>query len=276
MVEEVRDITSRLRAILEEAVRDDPAQGVLLSGGLDTSILALLAKRHVKDLKAFTVSLEGYDEDLRYARKLTEFLDLDHRVYLFTRSEALDAARGAVRVLHSGEHRDQIPAHIRENVDSDAYEAVGLSTFAPLYLAMKFAKSEVDSIYTGDGGDELFIGYRSLADFVDSIASSDDEFSRSVLGGLGRELTLRGYDLRYPYILGSSLGLKVKTPFLARGVIEYAQSIPLIYKVRREKDVAYGKWILRKAFEDYLPPEIIWRKKTPIDFGTGAVKAFST
>ena len=273
-MEEITDTTSRLREILDEAVADNPAQGVLLSGGLDTSIVALLAKGHVKGLKAFTVSLEGFDEDLVYAEKVARCLDLDHRVYLFTESEALEAAAKAIEVLHSGEYQDEVPDFVRESATPDTSEAVGLSTFAPLYLAMRFAKGEVDSIYTGDGADELFIGYNSLVGFIDEIASSDDEFSRSILKGLGDELSLRGYDLRYPYVLGSSLGLKVKTPFLTPSVVEYARSIPLIYKVRREKGVAWGKWILRKAFEDRLPPEIVWRKKTPIDYGTGAIRVF--
>ncbi len=269
----IEEVASNLRAMLDRAVRDNPAQGVLLSGGLDTSIVAFLAKRHVRDLEAFTVSLEGYDNDLGYARMVADFLKIDHRVHLFTASEAAEAAVRAIEVLHSGEYQGEIPPFIRENAAPDLLEDVGLTAFAPLYIAMKFASEEVRSIYTGDGADELFIGYGSLVGFIDHIASFDDEFSQRMLRGLGNELSLRGYDMRYPYIIGSSLGLKVKTPFLTPGVAEYAVSIPLIYRVRREKETAWGKWILRKAFEDYLPPEIIWRKKTPIDTGSGAMQA---
>lgn len=57
-----------LRLLLDEAIKGEKADGVLLSGGLDTSIVALIARRHAKKLKGFTVTLEGFDEDLKYAR----------------------------------------------------------------------------------------------------------------------------------------------------------------------------------------------------------------
>ena len=72
-------------------------------------------------------------------------------------------------------------------------------------------------------------------------------------------------------MLGKALNLRVKTPYLSPEVVEFARRLPVDCKVRREQDKVWGKWLLRKAFEDCLPAEIVWRKKTTIDSGTGAI-----
>ena len=65
---------------------------------------------------------------------------------------------------------------------------------------------------------------------------------------------------------------EVKAPYLYAEVSEFAQKIPVDYKVRSEGGRVWGKWLPRKAFADYLPSEILWRKKTTIDSGTGAIR----
>jgi len=261
-----------LRILLDGAIKDERAEGVLLSGGLDTSIVALIAKRHVPGLKAFTVTREGFDEDLKYARRVAQFLELDHRVRFFNERELMDAAFEAASTLNNSEYEACVPSLIKQGIVEGYTEAVGPTTLAPIYIAMRFAREYVDSIYTGDGADELFIGYNSIVSFIDFIASSGDEPFAS---DFERELSSRvfqAYDLRYPYMLGCALGLKVKAPYLSTEVSEFARRIPVDYKVRSEGEKVWGKWLLRKAFEEYLPPDIVWRKKTTIDSGTGAIR----
>jgi asparagine synthase (glutamine-hydrolysing) len=272
---DIEEACSDLRALLDKAIRGEKAGGVLLSGGLDTSIVALIAKRHAPGLKAFTITLEGFDGDLKYAKRVAQFLELDHRVHFFSQKELMDAALEAESILNNSEYEACVPSHIKEGIVEGYSEVVGPTTFAPAYIAMRFAKKYVDSIYTGDGADELFIGYDSIISFIDLIASSGDE---SFASDLEQDLSSRvfqAYDLRYPYMLACALGLEVKAPYLSVEVSEFARKIPVDYKVRSEKGRVWGKWLLRKAFEDYLPSEIVWRKKTTIDSGTGAIRVLN-
>ena len=268
---DISEATCWLRLLLDKAIADGKAGAVLLSGGLDTSIIAFLAKRHVPGLMAFTVTREGYEEDLKYARRVAQFLELEHRVHFFSQKELMDAALEAACILNNPEYEVSVPPHIREAIVEGYSESVGPTTLAPAYIALRFARKYVDTVYTGDGADELFIGYNSIVNFIDFIISSGDErFARN----LGQDLSSRvfqTYDLRYPYILGEALHLKVRAPYLSLEVSEFARKIPVDYKVRSEGSKAWGKWLLRKAFEGYLPTEILWRKKTTIDSGTGVI-----
>jgi asparagine synthase (glutamine-hydrolysing) len=272
---EIAEATCWLRVLLDEAVRKERAEGVLLSGGLDTSIIALIAKRYVPGLKAFTVTMEGVDEDLKYARRVAQFLRLNHEVHFFTEQDIADAALEAVNILNNRDYEAGVPLHVKEGIVEGYSEVVGPTTLAPVYIAMRFARKFVDSIYTGDGADELFIGYDSLSGFIDLITSNGGEiFARD----LERDLSSRvfqAYDFRYPYMLAGALGMELNAPYLTMEVGEFAREVPAEYKVRRERGKVWGKWLLRKAFEGYLPREVVWRKKTTIDSGTGAIKALN-
>lgn len=277
---DIEEACSWLRLLLNEAVKNEKGleqkKGVLLSGGLDTSIIALIASRHVNGLKAFTVTLEGYDKDLKYAREVAQFLDLDHKVYYFSEQELVDAALEAEGIVANREYEARVPPHIKESIIEGYTEAVGATTLAPVYIAMRFARSYVSSLYVGDGADELFLGYDSITSFIDFISASDNEpFGASFVSDFERELSsgvFQAYDLRYPYMLACALGLKVNAPYLSAQVSETARKIPVEHKVRSEAGRVWGKWILRKAFEDYLPKDIVWRKKTTIDSGTGSIE----
>ena len=272
---DIGEACSWLRILLDEAVNGERAEGVLLSGGLDTSIIALIASRHVKDLKAFTVTLEGCDEDLKYAKKVARFLNLDHRIHYFSEQQLMEAASEAVGIVARSEYESGVPPHIREGFIEGYTETPGPTTLAPLYIAMRFARSYVDSVYVGDGADELFLGYDSIVSFIDFIGSNGDEpFGTSFVGDFEQELSstvFQAYDLRHPYMLAESLHLEVKAPYLTLEVSEFARNLPVEHKVRSEGGRAWGKWILRKAFEGYLPKDIVWREKTTIDWGTGSI-----
>jgi asparagine synthase (glutamine-hydrolysing) len=251
----------RLRGLLDNAVKADLAQGILLSGGLDTSIVALIAKRYVPQLMAFTVSLEGYDNkdrDLEYAQKVAQFLNLEHKIYFFNEEEMLSAAEEVMNIINCEEFTD----------------LAGYTTVVPTYIALKLAKRYVDSVYTGVGADEFFMGYSSMVEMA-LLLNEDDEFYTSEFrSNFQKELSsiVQTFDLSYASKLGEAVGLKVKSPYLNGELIEYAQALPFEYKVKIDAGKVWGKWILRKAFEQDLPKEIIWRKKVPIDQGTGAIK----
>lgn len=262
---EITKVCSRLRNLLEEAVKNSLAEGILLSGGLDTSIIALLARKYVS-LKAFTICLEGYQNlkrDLEPSKLVADYLGLDHKIYFFSKDELFRAVPEVIQILNNREK---------------TIEPVGVTTAVPTYIAMRFAKKEVNSVYTGIGADELFMGYSSMIDAIGLLDSIDDELAQSLKNNMFSTV-LQYCDVSYQERLGKALGLKVISPYLA--IQEFPLSLPVEYKVRKVptksgSEKIWGKWILRKAFEGYLPKEIIWREKIPIDIGTGAIRLLSS
>ena len=262
MMEDVSKICSELRNLLEEVVKEEPAEGILLSGGLDTSIIASLARKHTPNLKAFTITLKDYDEDLSYAKLVAAHLGLEHKIYFFTEDELLDLGTSSeiVEILDGCE---------------EFKDPIALSVLIPTYILMKFAKKYVGSVYTGVGTDELFLGYSVMKDLLDFLTSQGDEFSLNLRNELFSAVPDFS-DLDYQDRIGKTLGLKVSSPFLAPAVKEYALKLPVEYKVRRQDGKLWEKWILRQAFENDLPREIIWRPKVTMEKGVGSLKFIDT
>ena len=235
---EIKGVCANLRSLLKEAVLRNMSEGILLSGGLDTSILAYLASNHT-GLKAFTVAFDAATApDVEYAKLMAKSLSLDHTIYLFDENELLDSIPMVIKILKSFD-----PMEIRNS--------------ASIFIALKLAKEKgVKSVMTGDGSDELFAGYSFLFDLKKE--QLDDELSK-IWG-----------DMSFSSIpLGKTLGVDVKIPFLDLEFKSYAMNLDSSYKIRRECDRIWGKWILRKAFDGILPKEIVWRVKTPIEYGSG-------
>ncbi len=223
-----------LRLRLREAVRRNKAEGILLSGGLDTSLLAFLLRDIWPNLKAFNVQLAGYGEDFSYSRKLSQYLRLELHFKEVGVAEALEVIPEVVRITKSFDP--------------------GLPNDLAIYFALKFAQEHgLKSVVTGDGADELFCGYSYMFDLD----------LRSYLPGLVHRMTFSSTEL------GRSLGMEVKQPFLDGELISFALSLAPELKVREENGRKYGKWLLRKAFEAYLPGEIVWQDKRPIEVGSG-------
>jgi len=135
------EICFKLRCLLEDSVKRNLADGILLSGGLDTSILALIASKYAS-LKAFTAAFKSASApDVRYASLLAENLGLKHFIHYFDEGELYDAIQMVVKTVESFD-----PMEVRNSVT--------------IYVALKMAKQEgVSSVMTGDGCDELFAGY---------------------------------------------------------------------------------------------------------------------
>lgn len=236
----VEDFKDNLLNILYSVVGEDIGECILLSGGLDTSILAYLLCRYVKP-EAVTVCY-GYDApDLYYARLVAEFLDLRHHVKSFTVGDALEAARNIIRVLGTFD-----PMEIRNDI--------------PLYIGLRYARGlGFKSIVTGDGGDELFAGYSFLLNL-----------KREEVEEWIRNISSEWFFAAKP--LGESIGLKVVQPFTNTRIIDFALKIPVELKIGEFKGVKYGKWILRRVFEEYLPSEVVWRPKNPLEVGSGSIR----
>jgi len=227
------DIYEQLRTKLKEAVGRNRAEGMLLSGGLDTSILAFLARPRI----GFTVGLKDFPaSDLVYSEKIAKLLGMQHVKMEFTTEEAIATLPEVMRILKTFD--------------------LALPNDVSLYFALKLAAgSGIACIMAGDGPDELFAGYSYMA-----------ELPREDLGRYIRRLSQNWHFSVNE--LGRVLGIEVKQPFLDEDFVRFALEISPALKV---KD-GVGKYILRKSFEDLIPAEMVWREKEAIEYGSGSTK----
>jgi len=225
------DICEELRSRLKEATKRNRADAILLSGGLDTSILAFIAQPTV----AFTVALkDSQASDLTYSEKISSLLGIEHKKMEFSVEEALNALPEVIRILKTFD--------------------LALPNDLSIYFALKLArKNNVCSIMTGDGSDELFAGYSYMA-------SLPPKTLKKYISQLSKSWHFSAN------ALGEALGIEVKQPFLDEDFASFALEISPEVKVKN----GIGKHILRKSFEDLIPPEIVWRKKEPIEYGSGS------
>ena len=237
----LRSYAREVLDVFDEVIRDYEAESLLLSGGLDTSVIACLASRYFKP-KTLTVGLRGCEApDLYYAELVARHLGLPHQVKLFSVEEAREAAVYVVKAVRSFD-----PMEVRNDI--------------PLFVALKRLKEEgMRSVVTGDGGDELFAGYPFL------FKLTPRQVDRWI-----RDVVKRWFFASKP--LGESIGLRVLQPFTDRRIVDLALRIPAEFKVAERDGVTYGKYVLRKAFENLLPPEVVWRDKQPIELGSGSAR----
>jgi len=223
---------------LGESVKRNLTDGLLLSGGLDTVILAYLASEWVKP-SCITVALRGAPApDVDYAKLIASRLELRHYIHYFGDEELDEGIRAVIRIMKSFD-----PMEIRNS--------------AAIYVALKIARDRgMSTIMTGDGCDELFVGY-------------------SFLFGLTKEqldiaLKKLWANMRFSSMcLAKELGLEVRLPFMDPQFKAFATDLDVGLKVKSERGQVWGKWILRQAFANTIPLEIVWRIKAPIEVGTG-------
>lgn len=221
----------------------DVGVGVLLSGGLDSSIVAAIAAdeaaRRGVELQSFAVGVDG-SPDLVAARTVARELGLRHHERVYTADEAYDTLDAAVRVI---EHFD--PALVRSAV--------------PNYLVAELAARHVKVVLTGEGADELFAGYDYLRDVEPE--DLEAELLRSVQG-------LHQLNLQRADRTSMAHGLEARVPFLDLDVIAVAARVPIAWKLPGEH--GQEKRLLREAFAGWLPDEILWRRKAQFGDGSGA------
>jgi asparagine synthase (glutamine-hydrolysing) len=227
------DICEQLRNSLKEAVERNRAEGMLLSGGVDTSILAFITRPSL----GFTVALKDSPaSDLSYSEQLSKLLGIKHKKMEFTKEEALATLPEVIRILKTFD--------------------LALPNDLAIYLALNLAKAGgVSHVMTGDGADELFAGYSYMAELSPE--------------GLERYIKRLSQNCHFSAgYLGKALGVEIKQPFLDEDFVRFALEISPELKV---KD-GVGKYILRKSFEDLIPSELVWRRKEPIEYGSGFTK----
>ncbi len=242
----VEDWCRVIRETLERSVgkrlMSDVPLGAFLSGGLDSSIIAAIARAHMSELHTFSVGLEG-SADLEAARRVAEHIDSIHHEYVLSLDEIKRTLPDIVFSL--------------ESFDQDLVRSA-----VPCHFVSRLASAHVKVILTGEGADELFGGYAYHKDFDDTMPLHE-ELYRSVA-------SLHNINLQRVDRLTMAHAIEGRVPFLDLDMIELGQRIPAKLKIYTDsKGKRVEKWVLRKAFEDLLPQEIVWREKQQFDEGSG-------
>lgn len=231
-----------IRAVENEMMSDVPV-GVLLSGGLDSSLVASIAAQYYalrgQRLKTFSIGTKN-SPDLEAARQVAKHLDTEHHERVYTLEEALERLPEVVQITESFD-----PALIRSAVAN--------------YFVAKLASEHVKVVLTGEGADEIFGGYSYMEDFTDP-ESLQTELVRTLK-------ELHGSNLQRCDRTTMVHGLEARVPFLDLEVIRLCLSIPPESKIIR--DGQPEKQMLRQAFEGWLPSSLLWRKKDPFHAGSG-------
>ena len=250
----IEDLHDTLSDAVHRQLMSDVPYGVLLSGGLDSSITSALAKRFSSkriesedtqdawwpQLHSFSVGLEG-SPDLAAAKKVSEHIGSIHHEVIFTIQEGLDAIKDVIYHL-------------------ETYDITTVRASTPMFLMARSIKSHgIKMVLSGEGADELFGGYLYFHK-----APSAEEFHKETVRKLDK---LHQYDCLRANKSLAAWGIEGRVPFLDKEFIDVAMRInpqdKMINKERMEK------WVVRKAFEDYLPESVTWRQKEQFSDGVG-------
>lgn len=249
---------AKLRTALEEAVQrqlmSDVPYGVLLSGGLDSSVIAAITKKFAStrietggketawypQLHSFAVGLKGAP-DLIAAKKAADHIGTIHHEVNFTIQEGLDAIRDVIYHL-------------------ETYDVTTIRASTPMYLLSRVIKSMgIKMVLSGEGSDELFGGYLYFHK-----APNAQEFHEETVRKL-KKLYL--YDCLRANKSLAAWGVEGRVPFLDKEFMDVAMTLNPADKMITEGRME--KWVVRKAFEDYLPDSIAWRQKEQFSDGVG-------
>ena len=247
-----------LQDALEDAVHrqlmSDVPYGVLLSGGLDSSITSALAKKYSKNriesddqkaawypqLHSFAVGLIG-SPDLKAAKLVADHIGSIHHEVTFTIQEGLDAIKDVIFHL-------------------ETYDVTTVRASTPMYLLARVIKSMgIKMVLSGEGADEIFGGYLYFHK-----APNAEEFHKETVRKLEK---LYQYDCLRANKSLAAWGIEGRVPFLDKEFIDVAMRInPKDKMIDKNK---MEKWVLRKSFESYLPPSVAWRQKEQFSDGVG-------
>ena len=244
----INEAAVTLRQLLTEAVQKRMlgVKGVSLSGGLDSSITAAIAKEYNPDLHLFTVTIDSAPgPDLENAVLMAEFLGLkhNHHIYRITDQDISDIIPQAIWHL--------------ESFDEDC-----ISGIISNYYAARIAKEYTDAVLVGEGADELFGGYRMVLKHPSVTDDAHREQLAQKLLDIAYNTALRRLDRAW-----MANGVVYQTPFLDAKIVTFAKKIPMAWKIYGERQIE--KFILREAFRDILPESIANREKLRFAMGVG-------
>ena len=257
-VKENETSIAEVKQALEDAVHrqlmSDVPYGVLLSGGLDSSVTSAIAKKYAQkrvesddtseawypQLHSFSVGLEG-SPDLAAAQKVADYIGTIHHEIKFTIQEGLDAIKDVIYNI-------------------ETYDITTIRSSTPMYLMARVIKSMgIKMVLSGEGADEIFGGYLYFHK-----APNAKEFHEETVRKLDK---LHMYDCLRANKSLMAWGIEGRVPFLDKEFIDVAMRLnPQDKMINGER---MEKWIIRKAFEDMLPKSVAWRQKEQFSDGVG-------
>jgi asparagine synthase (glutamine-hydrolysing) len=251
---EIEEIRQALEDAVHRQLMSDVPYGVLLSGGLDSSVTSAIAKKYAQrriesddkteawwpQLHSFSVGLEG-SPDLAAARKVADHIGTVHHEIKFTIQEGLDAIKDVIYQL-------------------ETYDITTIRASTPMYLMARVIKSMgIKMVLSGEGADELFGGYLYFHK-----APNSREFHEETVRKLDK---LHMYDCLRANKSLAAWGIEGRVPFLDKEFMDVAMRInPQDKMINGER---MEKWVIRKAFEDMLPESVAWRQKEQFSDGVG-------
>jgi asparagine synthase (glutamine-hydrolysing) len=250
----IKAIHDSLSAAVKRQLMSDVPYGVLLSGGLDSSITSALAKKFASkrvesddkqdawypQLHSFSVGLKDAP-DLKAAKIVADHIGTIHHEINFTIQEGIDAIRDVIYHL-------------------ETYDITTIRASTPMYLMARAIKSlGIKMVLSGEGADELFGGYLYFHK-----APNAKEFHQETVRKLDK---LHQYDCLRANKSLAAWGIEGRVPFLDKEFIDIAMTINPEDKMIKNGRIE--KWVLREAFKDYLPESVLWRQKEQFSDGVG-------
>ena len=250
----IKAIHDSLSAAVKRQLMSDVPYGVLLSGGLDSSITSALAKKFASkrvesndrqdawypQLHSFSVGLKDAP-DLKAAKIVADHIGTIHHEINFTIQEGIDAIRDVIYHL-------------------ETYDITTIRASTPMYLMARAIKSlGIKMVLSGEGADELFGGYLYFHK-----APNAKEFHEETVRKLDK---LHQYDCLRANKSLAAWGIEGRVPFLDKEFIDVAMNINPDDKMIKNGRIE--KWVLREAFKDYLPESVLWRQKEQFSDGVG-------
>jgi asparagine synthase (glutamine-hydrolysing) len=235
---EVNKLLPEVRTLINKCVKKNLADGFLFSAGTDTQIIAYEAVKYKPDIPCLTLAFKhGQPKDTQYVKLMVEFLHLKHETYEFGKEDVFKFYPKVVEALKKFD-----PMEIRNSL--------------PVYIGLTLLKPKgIKTVFTGDALDELF-GYPWQFHLTEEQFAVKQQEMWAEMGFSSIPMA-------------KSMDMEIKAPYMEPEFMDWAKKLPIKYKINMYNGVKYGKWILRKAYEDVIPKEAIWRPKAPLEAGTG-------